>query len=303
MKKQKNDQLSALFCLSGEMVSMKGEDSYCYGNSDNKTLVAVFDGCGGSGSRRYDNYSGSTGAYVASRAVAGAAKKWFEETNGDLNVLPRYIDRALDVCTGMGDKASRLMGSLGISFPTTAAGIVLEPQGKKIKADCFWAGDSRCYALDAMGLHQLSVDDIDSSKDAYDNLSGDGALTNVISATNQYVLNHKQVALNTPCILFSATDGCFAYVKTPMEFEYIILETMLKSDNIEQWKQNLNARILDFAGDDHTLCLAAFGFDDFMEMKRSFAERAKMVYMQYIQSTADERNKWLSYEKSYYMYK
>ncbi|MBR3943146.1 MAG: protein phosphatase 2C domain-containing protein [Clostridia bacterium] len=302
MKTQKNEQLSALFCISGEMVSMKGEDCYCYANTDEKTLIAVFDGCGGSGSRRYDNYSGYTGAYVASRAVAGAAQKWFEETGADFNGLPGYIDRALDVCTGLGDKQSRLMGSLGISFPTTAAGMVISGSSKKMTADCFWAGDSRCYALDGNGLHQLSVDDIDS-KDAYDNLSGDGALTNVISASAQYVLNHKQFLLQSPCILFSATDGCFAYVKTPMEFEYIILETMLRSDNIEQWKQNLNGRILDFAGDDHTLCLAAFGFNDFMDMKRAFAERAKLVYAQFIQSGADERSKWLSYEKSYYMYK
>ena len=70
----------------------------------------------------------------------------------------------------------------------------------------------------------------------------------------------------------------------------------------KKWKQNLNARILDFAGDDHTLCLAAFGFESFLGMKQYYAERAKLVYAQYIQSERDEREKWLSYEKSYYMY-
>lgn len=299
--REQKDDLNMLFCLAGEMVSMKGEDSYAYASCGDKTLISVFDGCGGSGSRRYENYVGSTGAYVASRAVAGAVSDWFSNTNGNMECLPEYVARALNVCDSYGDKTGRLIGSLGLSFPTTAAGMVIDVHSKKTEAECFWAGDSRCYLLDDGGLHQLSRDDIDC-QDAYQNLSGDGALTNVINVNGKYTLNRKKVTVKMPCVLFAATDGCFAYMKTPMEFEYVILETLLRSDNIEAWKMNLNAKILEFAGDDHTLCLAAFGFDDFTSVKRYFVERAKMMYSTYMQNNRDEQAGWKKYERDYYKY-
>lgn len=293
--------LSILFCLAGEMVSMKGEDSYCYGCRNGKTLVSVFDGCGGSGSRRYENYTGLTGAYVASRAVAGVVQSWFETENGNPESLPGYIKRALNVCDAFGDKSGRLLGSLGLSFPTTAAGILAETDGKKLQVDCFWAGDSRCYMLDDTGLHQLSLDDVDC-KDAYSNLSGDGALTNVISMNDDYRLNIKNISVKMPCILFTATDGCFAYMKTPMDFEYMLLETLLCAESIQAWKTSLNERILEFAGDDHTLCLAAFGFESFEEVKQYYTERAKYMYKTFVQNAGNTENDWKKYERDYYRY-
>lgn len=300
IKELKNEP-DILFCLAGEMVSMKGEDCYAYACNENKTLVSVFDGCGGSGSRRYENFEGRTGAYVASRAVAGSVSKWFSETDGNLADLAVYVSQALEVCRNFSDKTGRLIGSMGLSFPTTAAGIVISPNGKKADVECFWAGDSRCYMLDDDGLHQLSRDDVDG-QDAFQNLSGDGALTNVISDTGKYNLNENKLSVRTPCILFTATDGCFAYMKTPMEFEYVMLETLLKSESIGQWKKYLNARILEFAGDDHTLCLSAFGFEDFEHIKQYFSKRAKDVYYTYIQTNQTDSANWKKYERDYYKY-
>ena len=67
------------------------------------------------------------------------------------------------------------MGSLGKAFPTTASVITGKTNGNKVDVTCYWAGDSRCYMLDANGLHQLTADDLDG-QDAMSNLSNDGVM-------------------------------------------------------------------------------------------------------------------------------
>ena len=81
-------------------------------------------------------------------------------------------------------------------------------------------------------MAQVTKDDIDDSVDALDNISNDGVLTNVVSADGNYILHSKQIKIKDKIIIFNATDGCFGYLKTPMEFEYLILQTLLSSDNI-----------------------------------------------------------------------
>ena len=48
----------------------------------NCAVAAVFDGCGGIGSRKYPRFMDHTGAYMASRAASGALHDWFHETDG-----------------------------------------------------------------------------------------------------------------------------------------------------------------------------------------------------------------------------
>ena len=66
---------TAVFC--GEARENLGEDNWCYHFCENMGILGVFDGCGGSGSKKYENFSGKTGAYVASRIVAGGLEIWF----------------------------------------------------------------------------------------------------------------------------------------------------------------------------------------------------------------------------------
>ena len=99
--------LDTVFAVSGEMIKDNGEDSYAFFVNDKYGMIAVFDGCGGIGSRRYALYDDKTGAYIASHTVAQVAKKWFEgfsETDKDLNAntadeichdLQNVIDAAL----------------------------------------------------------------------------------------------------------------------------------------------------------------------------------------------------------------
>lgn len=298
-KSDKTEKLSALFCIAGEMKTENGEDSYYYSVKDNKIIVSVFDGCGGIGSRRYANYSGKTGAYVASRAVCGGVKEWFEKSDNEPLKIKNEIDRTLKVCEKFADAGGRIMGSLGKSFPTTAAISMITTSNNGVEITNMWSGDSRCYMLNNKGLHQISRDDVEG-EDALTNLSDDGVLKNVITSNVSFVVNQKKVMANYPCVVFSATDGCFGYMSTPMDFEYMLLETLMESENIEEWKINLNQKFIEFSSDDYTMSVAAFGFNSFVEMKNYFLPRKELVQNRIIESNKPVEEKWNIYKTEYY---
>lgn len=295
--KRDNFEINTVFCLAQEMVADNGEDCFYFDAVDDSFIVAAFDGCGGSGSKKYDNYSGKTGAYMASRAVCGGVKNWFDKV-ADNSELINYVQQAMSVCKKYADKTGRIMGSLGKSFPTTAAITTghLVPGGVEIT--CFWAGDSRCYMLDGYGLHQLTADDLDVT-DAMANLTSDGVMTNVINASTPYELHAKTLFIDHPCVLFAATDGCFGYLKSPMEFEQLITDSLLASSGIEDWKRAMFDRMLAVAGDDFTLCLAAVGYRDFASLKSSFINRNAFMAQNYMNPNIDPARLWESYKKDY----
>lgn len=292
-----SNMVRSVFSVAGEMISGKGEDSYLYSVNGDSALIAAFDGCGGIGSRRYLNYSEKTGAYISSRAVCGGVKAWFDNEPYNDEALYEYIKRALNVCDAYADPESGLRGSLKKSFPTTAA-VIRVDNGS---ATCFWAGDSRCYLLDADGLHQLSDDDIDG-EDAFSNISGDGVLTNVICSSLPFVIHNKQIPLQRPCVLVTASDGCFGYLNTPMDFEYLIISTLVMSNSIDEWQSNLDKRIREYTGDDYTMCIAVYGYEDFCQLRNEYTARASRVYTQYIASETENDEKWNMYKDGYSMY-
>ena len=288
----------SIFCIAKEMIPDHGEDSFYYDSEENEFVVAALDGCGGSGSKKYENFSGKTGAYVASRAVCGGVKSWFCESREDSELI-NFIVKSLDVCKGYADKAGRIMGSLGKAFPTTAAIIKGTMTKSGLKAKCFWAGDSRCYMLDVKGLHQLTKDDLDG-QDAMSNLLNDGVMTNVISASAPFEIHSKEFTFDYPCIVFAATDGCFGYLNSPMEFEHLLLVSLVNAKNPYEWHKNLYDRMNEVAGDDFTLCVAVCGFKDFESLKNYYSKRiGKLAQM--LNSGEDPVELWKSYKKSYSM--
>ena len=70
-----------------------GEDSFFCAQSDDSAIVAVFDGCGGLGARKYEAFQGHTGAYMASRTVAGAICDWY---NDNRNIKWGYQEKSLE---------------------------------------------------------------------------------------------------------------------------------------------------------------------------------------------------------------
>lgn len=328
-KKEKTNNISAIpgivtsvTVIAGEMVKDNGEDSYAYCFGTNYGYIAVFDGCGGLGAKRYTEFSNKTGAYLASRLVALSTLEWFKATylineprksEFPVNRLKTSIENRLNQIKAMTDKLDTLSikGSLSSkSFPTTASCVVCDyTNNKSLICHFLWAGDSRGYILDREGLSQITKDDIEDDEDALANLSSDSKLENVINADSTFVLNNKSIIVHYPAITIMSTDGAFAYFQTPMEFEYALLYTLSKSANIAEWEILLNKYIKEFASDDYTLMLAVFGFSSFEEMKKYYFSRAGYLYNNFISPivAARKENKgydvkpfWEQYKQTYY---
>lgn len=71
------------FVICEEQVADQGEDFCLAVRKQERILVGVFDGCGGSGARVYTALGNRTGAYVASRALAVSVRKWFYQPYSD----------------------------------------------------------------------------------------------------------------------------------------------------------------------------------------------------------------------------
>lgn len=315
-KRSYNDFIDAVFVVNGEMIKDNGEDSFSYCVKENIGYVSVFDGCGGIGSRKYDEFDGKTGAYIASRACAGAAYEFFEEISGmdvlvSQNTYPKICEELEEVfyrklsSIDNSTKKSAIKGSLTKNFPTTMSGILFKYDNKRYTSFFTWAGDSRGFILAPRGLTQITKDDVSGNEDAFTNLSNDGNLQNYISADGKFVLNHKSLAHDRGVVLITATDGCFGYFTTPMEFEYMLLNTLIHSSSINEWKQNLSEYILKYTGDDYTMGIVVIGFGNFKKLKRALIKRHKILYKRYIErlenvSKNDLHDMWRDYKKVYY---
>lgn len=290
-----------------EKIRGNGEDSFLFSFNNDGGIIAVFDGCGGSGARKYSNYQNKTGAYMASRVVSGAARDWFRESQPlDISILKEKVKSYLSMCKEYGGQMTAIKGSITKEFPTTAAITVCTLKESNLAATVVWAGDSRCYFLDSHGLKQLSKDDVDGL-DSMDNLTADGILTNVISMSKDFDLHHKTFLFSLPCILITATDGCFGYFSTPMEFENLLLSTLQDSDTPQEWEQRIAQSLSGLSGDDFTLCGMVFGFEDFVELKKSMAKRCENLQHCYIDKISKNNNTtnnqlWEEYKTDYLMY-
>lgn len=282
--------LDFILSFRGDKIPDHGEDSYCYCFCDSAGLLGAFDGCGGAGARTHEAYSGHTEAYMASRLCAGAFydafRKLFpcEEPTEQLLVnvfLPEALNR-LRAYAPAQDTTLQIRGSIVRTLPTTAAVAILrqmDPDAVTVSA--VWAGDSRIYVLDAHGLSQLTVDDT-SVPDPMENLYEDGILKNIFCSDKAVRLRCNTVQLQPPFLVFAATDGCFGYVSTPMEFEGLLLHTLLQAPGPAQWEESLAEYIGKTAGDDHTLCMASLGYGSFEALQKDLSPRFEHLKQNYL---------------------
>ncbi len=306
--------LDSYFAINGEMIDDNGEDCYYFSFNEEAGILSVFDGCGGLGAMKYASFNNKTGAFIASRTAAYATQKWFDfscekqqlSSNYITVNLKKFIDKELSNCSNKTTSAIKIKGSMVRPFPTTMATALLKQLDNTIEISSIWSGDSRVYILDDKGLAQLSVDDIEG-EDALSNITGDGVLTNVISADGNYNIHLTSCRCSLPFIIFTATDGCFGYIQTPMHFEYIFLFTLIKSKNMVEWQSNLENIFKEFSGDDHTMCLAAIGFGDFKSLKKYFKNRYNYILKKYIEPLENPTDElitafWNEYKIDYYRY-
>lgn len=311
-KKNFGSNIDFFIEIAKEKIPGRGEDSYLYFLAEDSAMLGVFDGCGGSGAKRYEKLGGHTGAYIASRAVAGAARNWFmaaKDSADDeerVGALKEKIQQALYVCNEVGGEESLMKGSMTKDFPTTLAAAICERSDEGISALCVWAGDSRCYLLDRRGLMQLTDDDL-AGYDAMENLTADGVLTNVVSFSKNFTLHTKRINITSPCIIFTATDGCFGYFSTPMEFEDLLLGTLMQSKNPVEWEAKITSILESISGDDSTLSGLVLGYGSFKKLKKEFSVRADMLYQKYVRgietkSMEEKIELWKNYKVDYSCY-
>lgn len=319
MKKNKSylSVVDGYIRICEEKILGNGEDADWFSINETAAMVSVFDGAGGSGAKRYSRLENKTGAFLGSRALAGATKNWFTQIceekllqSSEVNdLLKMLFIRALDTCKREGGEqvsGVKLKSSLSKDFPSTAAIAVCSPRKNWTTASFYWAGDSRGYILDKDGLAQITKDDLEDI-DAMENLSADGVMTNIVTSSKDFMIHDKTVKLTEPSIVFTATDGCFGYLSTPMEFEYVLLETLLNADSLFEWQSTLADKLGQYAGDDYTLDAVIIGYGSFANLKNAFINRANYIYEYYIKilpelSSVEKTSLWQSYKDNYYRF-
>ena len=213
----------------------------------NFIAVGVFDGMGGAGSTEcLSSFSvennHKTKAYVASRIVRESISNLLINTS-DFNQSPlsdtRLKEAILKTYTEERIKYPSiskgvLRSSLIKDYPTTLAITTAFEIDNDIIINSYWAGDSRNYLWTEEGIFQISNDDIKGDLDPFENLREDAPLSNCVHADGEFVINNRIITsfpINKRFIIMSATDGCFGYFQSPMDFEKVLYETLKISNS------------------------------------------------------------------------
>ncbi len=249
----------------------QGEDSFAYNFSlPALHTQAVFDGCGGSGAWQYSEYRGATGAFVSSHIVARVYLDWFNAL--DPSALPGADHLALsfhDAAEAALKKAEqscapmRVSGSLVKSFPTTASvALVRRADASSLSLTALNAGDSRVYFLTpASGLVQLTDDDSRGNPDPLESLRAGAPMSNLISASSPFEIRAREVRVPLPCAVICASDGVFGFLRSPMDFEYVLLDSLRRASSFSVFEEALKQAVVRVTGDDSTCLVSFYGFD------------------------------------------
>lgn len=306
-----------------EQCSQKGEDAPLrLTGGDCGALIACMDGCGGSGGRSYSRFDGWTGARVSSHLIGNALADWFcgrniaQQGTGAVStqvlaeqLRERLSARLQEVKAMLPQNDSVISSRLVKTLPTTLAAVLVEREEKNLCRICsFWAGDSRTYFFPVTGLRQTSRDDIRSREDPFDSLINDGILSNVINADKDFRIRHACTYTREPCMVLTATDGCFSYFPSPLSLEEVLLRTLEDASGPLEWEASLKRELGAAAGDDYTLQLAVIGFANFQALQTAYAPRWEVFRREYAQPLRrvlaendldGHRALWMSYKKTY----
>jgi serine/threonine protein phosphatase PrpC len=230
-----------------------------------------------------------------------------------VDALGQHIKKSL--CDWLKDtkyEPSRVKSSLIKLLPTTAA--IIDCFNYKSSTDqarngCYalfiWAGDSRGYIFDHQdGLMQVTQDDSYFDNDALASLRNDPPMTNYINASTDFFLHSCVIRVKPDQLLLTATDGCFGYLKSPMHFEHVLLETMQKADSWESWKSHLIQELAAVAADDISLSMMRVDKEkSFKALNDSFKKRFELVTENYIRDGEENIDSlWNEYKKTYNRY-
>ena len=273
-----------------EKIVGKGEDSEpIVFSSGSSVVTGVCDGMGGSGAALCTSDYGKahTKAYVSSRIIRKAIYALIsnEDELSKEKLHKVCVDTLRSEVKKYPSTQSMLRSKLIREYPTTLALAKVHSGKEEVVIDSFWAGDSRNYLWTKDGFYQISVDDLVTKNDPLKNLTNDSALSNCICADKDFTIQHLRIKLQQPCVILSATDGCFGYLKTPMHFQHLLERSLHEADSVETWKTALIEHFKKVAGDDFSMALSAVGFDDFNSLKATLGKEVNdsIAYILYLQ--------------------
>lgn len=288
---------------------LKGHDEDAPPFADDKMII-VCDGLGGGGQNRYKfNGEMRTSAYLGSREISQAFHKYcdvnydkicssMENPEEIITDLKKYISKSLTDFVAENELKNLVRGKSMQMLPSTLAAIIYKVCDEHIDALVISAGDSRAYMLTSdKGLQQLSEDDVLDGVDAY---SKSATMTNNISQNGEYHVNYAYYKLPLNCILFVSSDGCFDYVSTPMEWEYILETAIVNCKNVLDSENDALGEsignILEKRGlkDDCTIAGTIFGFSESDELRTEFFNRGTNVQLCYTKPYAEIEKEALS---------
>lgn len=287
----------------------QGEDASLVDDHDPDTkTIAVFDGLGG----RSAGFDGQTGGQIASQLAKKVTQRILQGSNSNLNrELTHQIQT--QICQQLQQQAdskmpqSRLKGTLvGTRLCTTLA-LASFPKTKQDVYDIeiAWIGDSRIYFLSPKkGLQQLTRDDLTINKDAFEMIREDPPMSQYLTAdfpAPDWQINFTCKTLEEPGCLLACTDGCFQYLRTPWDFEKLLLETLADSNTPQQWENTLTQHYENNKQDDVSLLLSPLGVETFEELQNIYQDRLHHLIQSYPSKVSSEELQalWESYRTDY----
>lgn len=218
-----------------------------------------------------------THAYYAANIVSRTVSEfltdtwegWFEGSEELVQRLKRRITEGLSsfaerngICPD-----PRFRGSVFRTLPTTLATFVYRSDGNVMDVVCIRAGDSRCYCLDADGLHLLSADEVPGADEM--DPHGD-AMHDAVSLSGDFKLDCRMFRLKVPCFVFAATDGVFSYFDSPMHFEVALVPS---SPECADYVSHLGRTVSDRHFDDCSLAGVMEGFSSVADFTSTLSRR------------------------------
>ncbi len=255
----------------------------------------VCDGLGGAGSTKYPVQEDGgtvnrTSAYLGARIVSAAVECYFKENREFLEQYLREREGIDLFVQGLKDKIAEALESglerLQIEpsrsrtlkvFPTTLASALYFPSDDRLRVAAVWAGDSRVYILSpSKGLQLLSVDDAEGTAGQ---MNSSSSMNNCISLHHNFRLNYTVFEMEEPGVVFCCSDGCFDYMKSPLHFEWLLLNTILECmpSSGDSPGSVFAGSVRDFMyrtiGDDTTMAGICFRIESAAEMKKIYQAR------------------------------